>query len=287
MRTYRTENEALVAARAYWRGADLDLIYEDENGQWAFDIRELDALRDCMGDPKPETPIMTTHNEIPEQTESDAAEEVLENEPKPVEQLTKRERQRQAREEREHAKQWAREQRVAVKAAAKKAQEDERTAKAAATAAERNAKRQAAAEERLRRQEERQTKREARWAASAERLEAAEKRSAATEERRAQEAARKAEAAEERLRKRAELKADRDARSQNGVARPNDGTKLANLWTLIDAMRGEDGSIPTFREYRDEAMGIDYALVGSPGTITTAYYDYRVFHGIKSAKKGE
>lgn len=266
---FDTPEEALSAARKYWRGADSDLIFQITNspdsanvGKWAYDAEELDSLRAIAGD-EPEND-MTDPNEIPA--------------PVPP---TKREAQRIASAERAA-------KRAADKAAKQLVAQQARDAKAAAKKAAQDAKREAKDAARAKIVADRQAAEQDRLAKRMERREAARQRKVAAVDRAAEvlaarEAAakRSADAAVAREAERAARQAERDANSRNGVHKPNPGTKLANLWSLIDGLAA-DGEFPSFSTYKAIALTMDYAVVGSPGTITTGYYSYRVFHDIKS-----
>lgn len=266
---FETADEALAAARKHWRGADTDLIFQITDspdaanvGKWAYDPAELDSLRAIAGD-EPETVKM------------DSTENVAPTPP------TKREQQKLDSAARAKAKADARD---AKKLAAQQA----RFAKAAEQQAARDAKRAANAEarakviaERQAAEQDRVAKREARREAARQRKAAALQRSADVQAARADAERRSEEAAKSRDAERAAREAEREANSRNGVHKPNPGTKLANLWELIDGLAA-GGDFPSFRDYKSIALTMDYAVVGSPGTITTGYYSYRVYHDIKS-----
>lgn len=266
---YDTSDEALSAARKYWRGADTDLIFQLTNatdqsliGKWSFDRDELDSLRAISGDDY-ETPTMD-HTETAE--------------PAPP---TKREAQRIAREERARVKAAEKEQKLRdaqaardAKAATKKAEQDAKRAAKAADRAKIVAERQAAEQDRLAKREERREAARQRKAASLQRAADVQAAREAAEQR-------SVDAAKAREAERATREAEREANSRNGVHKPNPGTKLANLWELIDGLAA-GGDFPSFRDYKAIALTMDYTVVGSPGTITTGYYSYRVYHDIKS-----
>lgn len=80
--------------------------------------------------------------------------------------------------------------------------------------------------------------------------------------------------------------AERKASAVNGVYKPVAGSTLAGLWEVIDSLSDVFGRLPTFAEYAEGVRG-KYgtdAAAGTPLTQTTAYYNYRRFHGIKVRK---
>lgn len=108
---------------------------------------------------------------------------------------------------------------------------------------------------------------------------------AAKEARKAQ---RKA-SAQEKAATKAKNSADREARiaqrraeAVNGVFKPQAGSTIAALWEVIDTLSDQLGRVPNFAEYSDGVQGsLEADKQGTPLTRTTAYYNYRRFHGIK------
>lgn len=101
-------------------------------------------------------------------------------------------------------------------------------------------------------------------------------------------AARKAER-EERRNAEAKEKADlREARklaaeaaTVNGIRKPAEGTKLDTLWKLITWLQHEHKSFPTLAQFLKEAEEYPEDEAGGPLTRKTAYYNYRIHHGVK------
>lgn len=280
---YASPQEAMTFARRIYRGASEDLFEQLPCGRWTFDPDDLYALAeiDDEGPGEPRQPRITMNDttQLVDTEEFDSVEESVEETTglDPLEfagtvepaKLTKAEIRKQGVAERKAA-------RAVAKAEKLEAAEAVKREKAVA----REAKRTEARTIREGRLAERNEAREARREAARQRKEVSRKRAEQIATDREQAQIRRDEAAKLRAEKSAQTLAKRNESRQNGVLRPNAGTKLDTLWSIIDSMR-ENGSFPTFREYKSVAMQLDYETVGSPGTITTGYYDYRVYHGIK------
>lgn len=267
MLPYTTETDALRAARAIWRGAGTDLIYHHPSGGFKFDIDELRALKEIHEDTMTENTEITTEAAAPEKT------------------LTKRERQRLERESKAATKAAKKAEDARIRAEKHAQAEKARADARALREAKRFAIRSEALAERAERAAERTAKRDQRRNEAVARAQARAQRSANAAANREAAAAARAKAASERARLREEREAARAETSRNGVCRPATGTKMANLWQLLDGLSGYDEAdgesyFPSLAEYREVAAGMPYEVVGAPGTITTAYYEYRTYHGV-------
>lgn len=79
--------------------------------------------------------------------------------------------------------------------------------------------------------------------------------------------------------------AQRRAEAVNGVFKPQEGSTIDSLWNVIRALTAELGHVPNFAEYSTSVRAtLDDDKQGTPLTQTTAYYNYRRFHGIKMRK---
>lgn len=146
------------------------------------------------------------------------------------------------------------------------------------------AEREAKAAERKAIREKRNAEREA---TKAERQAKLDAKAAAVEAKKKEREDAKAAKIATRERLAAERQAERDAARQareatkvKGIAKPAAGTKLGNLWELIETLSEVNGAFPSFKEYSAANESMSYADAGGESTRTTAYYDYRMYHNI-------
>lgn len=73
------------------------------------------------------------------------------------------------------------------------------------------------------------------------------------------------------------IKIQKNREERNGVKRPSEGGKCAQLWSLFDAMYGEKGIVPTPKPAKERSaeLGLD------PVTTTVQLYRWREFMGFK------
>lgn len=260
---FTSERSALRAAQRVYKGATEDLLDELPDGRWTFDHNDLLALADIESDYYTVSEIMNEPTQSVEYVEdgpefADVPElEGWETRTASVSGLTT---------PIERVSRPKNELREAEKA-------QKRGARAAARA-ERIAQVETNAQARLDKRAARRAEAEAKAAARDARREQREEDHRLTQERKVESARLRAEATEKR-------RAERVAQGQNGVVAPATGTKLATLWSIIDSLREGSDTFPTFRDYKAVAMQLSHDDVGSPGTITTGYYNYRIYHGIK------
>lgn len=99
------------------------------------------------------------------------------------------------------------------------------------------------------------------------------KRAATQAEKDAQRAKREAE--------RAEARAHRDANIRNGIRLPGPNSKFARLWDIITSLYNGVGAFPSLQTYQAAISHLNYDEGGNDSTRITAYYDYKMYHGIQ------
>lgn len=80
-----------------------------------------------------------------------------------------------------------------------------------------------------------------------------------------------------RISKAVSIKVQKNREERNGVKRPSEGGKCAQLWALFDKMYGEAGIIPTPKPAK--ARSAEHNL--DPVTTTVQLYKWREFMGFK------
>jgi hypothetical protein len=269
----QTKIQAVRALRKIVRGND-DLVTFDAELGWTFDeesahyLADLQPENDARGQESirktTEAPMNEENTQSPDvrvetfETVSLADAEIVSNDDVTESSDTtdgsvsaEPETTKPAKPEtaRQREKREAKERNQAARAA-RAAEKAEIKAKRDAKLAEGRAKRQAEEEAKAKRKAERKAKAEA---AAAERASNAARREANA--------------------------AQRQAEKQNGVYKPKPGSLLNHLWSIIEKEKEALGRMPTFDEYAERIRGL--ADHGTPLTQTTAYYNYRRFHGIK------
>lgn len=310
---YGYKKNALAALRKIVRNND-DLVEQLEDGQWAFDRDAAMAAANLEpeNDTRPnmglqgdtlETPVVgavttTTHTEdtamtreyenvtldqlkaedpdlaAKEEAEKKAAAKAAKDAEKAAEKERKAEERAAAKEKRDAEKAELKAKRDADKAEAKAKKEAEK-AEASATKEARKAAKDA----------DKQAKADAKAAKAA----AKANLDAEREAKKAEKEAAKVAAAEAKEAAKAARAAARADNVKNNIRRPGVNSKCGVLWALIDSMR-TDETFPTFQEYLEAAKVYPHEQAGSDVTRTTAYYDYKMFHGVKGrfvAQKAE
>lgn len=288
--SYSSRSNAARALRKIVKDSD-DLLEQLEDGRWTFSVEDAKAIAAIVNDDthSPDVGVNTTAKETTMSTEDNEGKTTLTL----AEALAEEAKLNQADE-------------AAGKTAPKKGESDEEKAekeRLRKEKAEQKAKEKAEAVElRKQKQAEKAAAKEAeKLAAKAERQQRSAGKNAEKEaaklERANKAAAKDAEKAEKLAKKEADRqakidaeaarKADREAARaarassvKNGIRQPGPNSKLGKLWQLIEGLQSATGAFPTFQAYKEAASTMSYEDAGGPATITTAYYDYRMYHGV-------
>lgn len=284
--TYGTKSNAARALRKIGPGLE-DLLEQTEDGRWTFDVADAKALASLEGDHNPDLDeVNTKDTKMTEDTEKknySLAEALKEEEQlnasENVGKVGKAQKPAQTDEEKA-AKEAAKKEKAERAAAEKAAKAEARKLERAQKNAEKDAEKEASKAEREQRAAAKLAEKEATKAAREAKAAAKAEAKQAREDKKAKAAQDKLDAELARKEAKAAAREAREATVKNGIRLPGANSKLGKLWSLIEGLKEATGEFPTFQDFKAATEGMSYEDKGGPATVTTAYYDYRMYHGV-------